>query len=344
MIFEELTHKRCAALEVRRRELRSALVQAEREELALDHMMRKRAATWAATPAGELRHLIEGNERLRNDLVERNAFVFQYALDRPAAQRERYAVDAERFLVQIKLLAMVARSEWSPVVHTVHPGRDIYRSRSRRRAEGAHVVLQYPSAVSVTLYRDGITVDGGFRPFGRVAADAFVADIVDGYFPQDYRETHPNGVVFAPIVDRHRVAHDEAAGACKEGGATKINATEQRTAARRGGRAYAATARAAARRETDCLTLLVRSLDGGSTLHLRALPDDSVRSVLAAVRAEWPALAPVGDAGVAPRAPAWALACDGRTLEGGSATLAEWGLRDRSALRVCERATHSPQK
>ena len=224
-------------------------------------------------------------------------------------------------------------------------------------------MLQYPSAVSVTLYRDGITVDGGFRPFGRVAADAFVADIVDGYFPQDYRETHPNGVVFAPIVDRHRVAHDEAAGACKEGGATKINATEQRTAARRGGRAYAATARAAARRETDCLTLLVRSLDGGSTLHLRALPDDSVRSVLAAVRAEWPALAPVGDdggggcrrggaplqltaarAGVAPPAPAWALACDGRTLEGGSATLAEWGLRDRSALRVCERATHSPQK
>ena len=355
--FNAQAARRLDILESRRRELRTALVQTEREELTLNHTMRRRAAAWAATPAGELRHLIESNDRLRKDLYERNAFIVQYALDRPAAQRQRFTVDSERFLVQMKLLAAVARSEWSPVVHTVRPGRGIYRSASAASRGGAHVVLQYRSAVSVTLYRDGIAVDGRFRPFGRIAVDAFVADIVDGYFPEEYRETHPNGVVFAPIVDRHQVVHDAAAGVAAAGvskgvskeGEAKRNATE-----RRGGRSHAATVRAAARRDaTDCLNLLVRSLDGRSTLHLRALPDDSALSVFVAVRAEWPALALVsgdGDEGgalkltaefafeaarAAPRA--WTLTCDGRELEGGSATLAEQGLRDRSTLRVLVR-------
>ena len=204
MAFEKLAKQRCVVLELRRRELRLSLVEAEREELELDHTLRIRAAAWAATPGGQLRKLLDTNAQLRQELSEREAFVSEHSLMRGQGTAVRNAVDADRFIAQLQILTACARKEWSPVIRVVRVERNEHNFRvdSRRRGAGAHVVLQHPDPVAVTLFYDGILVDAAFRPFGRPAGDTFVHAVMSGYNPDAYRATHPHGVVFAPIVDR----------------------------------------------------------------------------------------------------------------------------------------------
>lgn len=56
------------------------------------------------------------------------------------------------------------------------------------------VSLRPREIVHVTVFADGITVAGGpFRPFGWALCDAFVRDVMDGYFPYEYRGRYPDG-------------------------------------------------------------------------------------------------------------------------------------------------------
>ena len=56
-----------------------------------------------------------------------------------------------------------------------------------------------PRALALTVYRDGLTLEGfgGFRPYHEPSARQLLADVLDGYFPAELRESHPEGVPFA---------------------------------------------------------------------------------------------------------------------------------------------------
>ena len=91
-----------------------------------------------------------------------------------------------------------------------------------RLADGRAVrVLRDPESVEVVLYEDGICVQRGvFRPYGWPLCTAFIDDVLDGYFPCEYRERYPNGVVLR-VVDKTGVGHLEdaaAAAAAARGG------------------------------------------------------------------------------------------------------------------------------
>jgi hypothetical protein len=62
---------------------------------------------------------------------------------------------------------------------------------------------EYYDSVPVTLYRDGILVKRGpFRENGSPGYDSFVRDIMEGYFPTDFRQEYPDGVILE-LKDRH---------------------------------------------------------------------------------------------------------------------------------------------
>jgi hypothetical protein len=50
-------------------------------------------------------------------------------------------------------------------------------------------------SIRCTVFADGLSLDGQeFRPWHDKAAQAFVKDVVDGYFPAEFRELYPDGV------------------------------------------------------------------------------------------------------------------------------------------------------
>lgn len=62
--------------------------------------------------------------------------------------------------------------------------------------------LQQRDAVAVCVYADGIVVNRGpFRPYGWPLCDAFIGDVLEGYFPYEYKDRYPNGFLME-IVDR----------------------------------------------------------------------------------------------------------------------------------------------
>lgn len=62
---------------------------------------------------------------------------------------------------------------------------------------------EYYDSVPVTLYLDGILVKRGpFRENGSAGYTSFVRDVMEGYFPTDFREEYPDGVILS-LKDRH---------------------------------------------------------------------------------------------------------------------------------------------
>jgi hypothetical protein len=51
---------------------------------------------------------------------------------------------------------------------------------------------------------------GPLRPFTHPAAQAFVSDVMEGYFPGEFREQYPNGVAFT-LTDETDTLHSEYA-------------------------------------------------------------------------------------------------------------------------------------
>eukprot|EP01064_Diplonema_japonicum_P029313 TRINITY_DN4709_c0_g1_i2.p2 TRINITY_DN4709_c0_g1~~TRINITY_DN4709_c0_g1_i2.p2 ORF type:complete len:443 (+),score=92.70 TRINITY_DN4709_c0_g1_i2:836-2164(+) len=70
-----------------------------------------------------------------------------------------------------------------------------------RLADGRAVSrLKDPDAVEVVLYSDGICVDRGiFRPYNWSLCRAFVDDVLDGYFPYEYHEKYPAGMLLKAV-------------------------------------------------------------------------------------------------------------------------------------------------
>jgi hypothetical protein len=78
-------------------------------------------------------------------------------------------------------------------------------SRKARLVQASELVEN----IKVVYYRNGLFIQRGpFRPCDSETYTSFVEDILDGYFPSEFKKTYPDGVTF-DLKDRHDVEYRE---------------------------------------------------------------------------------------------------------------------------------------
>jgi hypothetical protein len=67
---------------------------------------------------------------------------------------------------------------------------------------GKHGLIKERDMVYVCVYSDGICVNSGlFRPYGWPLCDAFLSDLLEGFYPYEFKDKYPDGFPIE-IVDR----------------------------------------------------------------------------------------------------------------------------------------------
>eukprot|EP00756_Hemistasia_phaeocysticola_P027726 Hpha_TRINITY_DN16131_c6_g1::TRINITY_DN16131_c6_g1_i1::g.4604::m.4604 len=81
-------------------------------------------------------------------------------------------------------------------------------AEGRRLGDGAAVRrFVDPEEIPIVLFLDGIVVNRGpFRPYWWTLARAFIDDILDGYFPYEYKDRFPDGMLMN-VTDRCGETH-----------------------------------------------------------------------------------------------------------------------------------------
>jgi len=106
-----------------------------------------------------------------------------------------YHVDFHTFKMKIDSLNAVIYSEPAQVKH------DKYGNGKTARIMQPS---EFMEKVPVTFFNNGILIRRGpFRPHDSASYKAFCRDVLDGYFPSDFRNDHPDGVLFE-LFDKHR--------------------------------------------------------------------------------------------------------------------------------------------
>ena len=91
--------------------------------------------------------------------------------------------------------------------------------RSGRRAQ-----LKCPDGLPLVVYRDGIFLRRGpFRSFSGRHTQAFINDIMDGYYPSEFKDAYPDGVVFR-LADRRATLYAERLEELRGGSAGNFSA------------------------------------------------------------------------------------------------------------------------
>ncbi|CAM44323.2 conserved hypothetical protein [Leishmania braziliensis MHOM/BR/75/M2904] len=68
--------------------------------------------------------------------------------------------------------------------------------------EGNQAGIRERDAVRVVVYKNGICVNQGpFRPYGWALCDAFLDDLIEGFYPYEFKERYPDGFPIE-VVDR----------------------------------------------------------------------------------------------------------------------------------------------
>lgn len=74
----------------------------------------------------------------------------------------------------------------------------------------------------MTMYRDGLMIKRGpFRPAGSDSFNSFTRDVMDGYFPSEFRDSSPDGVLIELTDRRDDYFNDCAAAADSRQGEMK---------------------------------------------------------------------------------------------------------------------------
>jgi hypothetical protein len=97
--------------------------------------------------------------------------------------------------------------------------------------EGAKRAIKEREMVYICVYSDGICVNSGpFRPYGWPLCDAILDDILEGYYPYEFRERYPEGFPVS-IVDQSTVKCPLESGKGSGGGAgAQINTLDHANA------------------------------------------------------------------------------------------------------------------
>lgn len=79
-----------------------------------------------------------------------------------------------------------------------------------RRGRLAHASERFETII-ITFYRNGLMVKRGpFRPKDSKSFKDFMKDVMDGYFPSEFKDEYPDGVLF-DLIDKHDMNYVEGA-------------------------------------------------------------------------------------------------------------------------------------
>lgn len=169
-----------------------------------------------------LKRVHHDNSRLQRQLMEMEQFLADYGMhwvgyssdDVDVKERERKnseegsklspsasSLDFDIFSKKIDELNSLIGDEPTQVI---------------KQNRGDHITAKFArlrelvDTVKITMYKNGLMIKRGpFRPVGTDSYVSFVADIMDGYFPSEFRESCPDGVVFDLVDKRNVVFRDD---------------------------------------------------------------------------------------------------------------------------------------
>ncbi|GBG25379.1 UBX domain-containing protein 11 [Hondaea fermentalgiana] len=137
---------------------------------------------------------VELNE-LRRENAEMKRFLRDYGMEWRGGDGEPAPIDFDRLLRALEELNALAG-----------PSGVIQRDRQSR----VFGLSDCRTTLDLLVFKNGIlSGDGVFRPFDEPSGKAFMHDVEDGYFPSEFKTSHPAGVAFA-IQDHRGEIHDPA--------------------------------------------------------------------------------------------------------------------------------------
>lgn len=94
-------------------------------------------------------------------------------------------------------------------------------------SDGKRGAIRQRDVVKVVVYQNGICVNSGmFRPYGWPLCDDFLQDLLEGYYPYEFKEKYPDGFPIE-ITDKHEEVCDTATATSSGGSKTMKKAWEQ---------------------------------------------------------------------------------------------------------------------
>ena len=138
------------------------------------------------------------NEKLEKKVQEMTQFLEDYGLQwvggLPPALEE-YAKGPEKYVFMRKVEELNSLTE--------------NNNKMEFEKTGNVAVLKVQKAVSIILFNDGFTVnDGELRPYNTPSSASFMRDILDGFFPQEFKQDYPDGVKLK-VEDRRTRQNDD---------------------------------------------------------------------------------------------------------------------------------------
>jgi hypothetical protein len=175
----------------------------------------------------ENRQLRNENDALQEELMNIHNFLADYGLEWVGPEAADAAVESykdkeenlvitkegleqrvklhEKLAAKVKIMNDQLYSEPAVVKTTDGSEGGIRRARLVHGAEDKETM-------KCTLYYNGLMVNRGpFRYSSSPSYSAFVNDLLDGYFPSEYKSLYPDGVLF-DLFDKHDVIFTEGAG------------------------------------------------------------------------------------------------------------------------------------
>jgi hypothetical protein len=203
--FTTLLSSRLVAVEQENKELRRALAQTSTKVIALEEERSQLTDLLRSENrnADLLKNLKGENRRLQHQILEMEQFLADYGLvwvghkEDQSTQAQTEAsppeLDYDLFVEKVNGLNSIVLSEPAQVVTSTEG------NRVRARLAHADQRLEH---IPITLYKNGIMIKRGpFREVGSGSFNTFVADVLDGYFPSEFRGDNPDGVILK-LTDR----------------------------------------------------------------------------------------------------------------------------------------------
>lgn len=161
----------------------------------------------------ELEHFKSANNILEKQVDDMEKFLYDYGLQwvgnktsssNEAAEQLHRTGTVDNVSRPIDYSALALKVEELNSVLSSEPSQ--VKSDSRR-GKIVHAGELFES-IDVSVYSDGIMIKRGpFRNSHSDSCRSFVRDIMDGFFPSEFRSEYPDGVMFR-LIDRHNIPYE----------------------------------------------------------------------------------------------------------------------------------------
>lgn len=150
------------------------------------------------------------NFNLEKQIVDMEEFLHDYGLEWVGHKNPPNGEDKERIEVE-SLSDRLNYQDFSVKIEELNNLLSAEPSQVRTDSDGKRARIVHASelfdSVRITFYSDGIMIRRGpFRESSSPSYSSFVRDIMDGFFPSEFRDEFPDGVLFH-LIDKHTIKY-----------------------------------------------------------------------------------------------------------------------------------------